>query len=185
MITHQEGWKARSIPTERLTVRAFRPEDAGDLYAYLSRPEVYHFEPGEPLDWQQAQTRALEMSTAPDFWAVELRAAGRVIGQVYFSQTEPQHLMTWELGYILSPDYQRQGYASEAAAALVQVGLAAAGIHRVVAHCNPENLASWKLLEKIGFRREGLLKRNVYFRKNAKGEPIWTDTFVYARLAED
>jgi RimJ/RimL family protein N-acetyltransferase len=188
MSTHsdiQEQWRARSIATEHLNVRAFRPEDGDDLYAYLSRPEVYRFEPGEPLDHQQAGKRAQDFSNSPDFWAVELRAEGKVIGQVYFSQVEPQHQMTWELGYILSPDYQRQGYASEAAAALVQAGFAAAGIHRVVAHCNPENLASWKLLEKIGFRREGLMQKNNYFRKNTDGEPIWTDTYIYARLAED
>jgi RimJ/RimL family protein N-acetyltransferase len=188
MTTHPDSiacWQARSLPTERLTVRAFQPQDAADLFTYLSRPEVYRFEPGEPLDWEGAQNRALEFSTSPEFWAVELQAERKVIGQVYFSQTEPQHTMTWELGYILSPDYQRQGYASEAAAALVQAGFAAAGIHRVVSHCNPENAASWRLLEKIGFRREGLLKKNIYFRKNAAGEPIWTDTYIYARLAEE
>lgn len=181
----QAHWQAHSIPTPRLMLRAFRPEDAGDLYAYLSRPDVYRFEPGEPFDFTQAVQRAQEFSTSPDFWAVELQVEEKVIGQIYFSRIEPQHLLTWELGYILSPDYQRQGYASEATAALVQAGFAAAGIHRVVAHCNPENVASWKLLERIGFRREGVLKKNIYFRRNANDEPIWMDSFAYARLAED
>ena len=188
MSTHlhiQEQWQRRSIVTRRLILRTFRPEDGDDLYAYLSRPEVYRFEPGEPLSHQQAQERTLEFSSSLDFWAVELRSEGKVIGQVYFSQVEPLYLRAWELGYILNPAYQRQGYASEAVAALVQHGFAAAGIHRITAYCNPDNMASWKLLEKTGFRREGLLKKNVFFRKDEHGVPLWTDTYIYARLAED
>ena len=57
-------------------------------------------------------------------------------------------------------------------------------MHRVVAHCNPQNTASWKLLEKIGLQREGLLRQNVFFRRDVSGEPLWTDTCVYARLRE-
>ena len=182
---NQTAWRERRVVTPRLVVRAFQPEDAGHLYEYLSNAEIYQFEPGDPVDRQQAVKRAEEMSSSWNFWAVELQAEGKVIGQIYFEHVEPLYLMTWELGYILSPHYQRQGYASEAAAALVGVGFAAAGIHRVVAHCSSENMASWKLLEKIGFRREGLLKKNVFFRRDGKGEPLWMDSFVYARLADD
>lgn len=178
-------WHNRTLFTSRLVVRTFRPEDASDLFAYLSLDEIYRFEPGEPIDLQQAQEQVTQMSTSPDFWAVELQTEQKVIGQIYFKQIDPPHLMTWELGYILSPHYQRQGYASEAIVALLQTGFAAAGIHRVVAHCNPENIASWKLLEKVGFRREGLLKKEIFFRRDTNGEPLWSDTFVYAMLAKE
>ena len=93
--------------------------------------------------------------------------------------------MTCELGYILNPGYQGQGYGSEAAGALVQRALTDGGMHRVVAHCNPENTASWKLLEKIGFQREGSLRQNVFFRRNEAGEPLWTDTYTYAKLGRE
>lgn len=171
--------------TPRLTIRRFRPEDAADLYAYLADPQTYRFEPGEPIDREQAGARAADMAGSPDFWAVELRSAGKVIGQIYLSQIDPAEYLTCELGYILSPAYQRQGYGSEAAAALVTQALTAGGMHRVIAQCNPQNTASWKLLEKIGFRREGLLRQNIFFRRDAAGEPLWTDTYVYARLAMD
>jgi len=184
-LTPTTCWRNRLIATPRLIVRAFRPEDTGDLHEYLSRDDTYRFEPGEPIDREQAQNRAVEMSALPGFWAVELQVEHKVIGQVYFEQIEPNHLMTWELGYILNPGYQRQGYASEAAFALLQTGFAAAKIHRVTAHCNPKNIASWKLLEKIGFRREGLLKKEVFFRRGTNGEPLWTDTFVYAILEKE
>ena len=67
----------------------------------------------------------------------------------------------------------------EAISALLRNGFASAGIlHRVVAHCNPENPASWRLLGKMEFRREGLLKKEALFRKDADGRPLWTDTLV-------
>jgi hypothetical protein len=58
-------------------------------------------------------------------------------------------------------------------------------IHRVFAHCNPVNLASWKLLERVGLRREGLLRKNVFFRRGPNGEELWTDTYEYAILKEE
>ena len=173
------------LTTSRLTIRRFRPADADDLHEYLSDPQVYRFEPGEPLDRELASQRAADMAASPDFWAVELRGAGKVIGQLYLKQIEPAEYLTYELGYILHPSYQRQGYGSKAAAALVRQALTAGGMHRVVAHCNPNNSASWRLLEKIGFLREGLLKQNIFFRRSPTGEPLWTDTYVYALLAAE
>ena len=172
----------QSIGTARLVLRAFRPEDAGDLYDYLSDGRVYQFEPGDPIDREQAGRMAADLAGSADFWAVTLQAQPKVIGQLFFKQTEPLHLLTWELGYIMSPSFQRQGYGAEAAAALVSHAFQAKPIHRIVANCNPQNIASWKLLERIGFRREALLRQSVFFRLDAAGEPLWTDTFVYARL---
>ena len=174
-----------TITTTRLLLRAFASTDADDLHAYLSEPSIYQFESGEPIDLHQARKMARDLAASPDFWAVEHQATHRVIGQIYFKHIEPQHLQTWELGYILNPRYHRQGYMSEAVAALVRHGFANSAIHRMVAHCNPENTASWKLLEKIGFRREGLLRQSFFIRKDALGEPIWTDTYVYALLASE
>ena len=108
-----------------------------------------------------------------------------MIGQLSFAQISSLEKNTWELGYILSPFYQRQGYTSEAAAALLDFGFREWKIHRVVAHCNPENVPSWKLLERAGFRREGLLKKEVFFHRDADGQPLWTDTLVYALLEEE
>lgn len=174
-----------SLNTPRLLLRRLRLDDAADLYEYLSDPQTYRFEPGEPLERAQADERAADLAASPHFWAVVLRSTGKMIGQLYLAQITPLEHLTCELGYILSPAYQRQGYGAEAAGALVRQALTADGMHRVVAHCNPENTASWKLLERIGFRREGLHRQDIFFRRNAAGEPLWTDTYVYALLAAE
>ncbi len=172
------------INTERLTIRAFSIKDAQDLYEYLSDPQIYQYEPGEPINLEQAQIYARDMANNQDFWAIVLRSEDKVIGQLYFSQQEPMHLMTWEMGYIMNMKYQLQGYGSEAASALVQYGFKQLSMHRVVAHCNPKNVASWKLMEKIGLRREGLLRKNIYFRKDEAGNLLWWDSYAYARLED-
>ena len=51
--------------------------------------------------------------------------------------------------------------------------------------CNPENESSWKLMERVGMRREGHLKKNVFFFKDENGEPIWQDTYEYGLLREE
>ena len=51
--------------------------------------------------------------------------------------------------------------------------------------CNPLNKPSWKLLERLGFRREGHLIKNIYFKKDSLGDPIWSDTYEYGILAEE
>lgn len=173
------------LTTPRLTIRQFRPSDAGDLYEYLSDPEIYFFEPGEPLDRQQTGDRAAQMAASADFRAIELRSTPKVIGQLYFKRLDPPHLLTCELGYVVNPAYQRQGYGSEAASAVVLDALTSHGMHRIVAHCDPRNPASWRLLEKLGFRREGLLRQDVFFRRTPEGRPIWLDTCVYGLLASD
>jgi len=175
----------QSIHTDHLIVRRFRTADADDLYEYLSDPQTYVYEPGEPISKELAGATAAEMAASPDFWAIEIAATGKQIGQIYLKQVEPLELLTCELGYILNPHFQRMGYASEAAAALVEHAFTVRGMHRICAHGNPDNVASWRLLERIGFRREGLLRQNIFFRCSAAGEPLWIDTFVYAKLADE
>ncbi len=54
-----------------------------------------------------------------------------------------------------------------------------------MAQCNPANTASWRLLERIGFVREGHLRRNIFFRRDVEGRPIWQDTFEYGRINDE
>ena len=87
----------------------------------------------------------------------------------------------WEV--LVNKNFQRKGYASEAIQAVLEQGFSN-GVHRVYAECDPRNECSWKLLEKLDFAREALLRQNVYFAKDEQENPIWQDTYVYARLNE-
>ena len=173
------------INTSRLLIRRFQERDYRSLFEYLSNPIIYRFEPGEPISLEEAKELALKRARGSDFWAVILKRTQELVGHLFFKQTEPEAFFTWELGYIFNPRFHNQGYATEAAQALVHSGFQYFGVHRVVAHCNPENVASWRVLEKIGMRREGLFRKNVFFRKDVDGSPLWVDSFEYAILKED
>lgn len=172
------------IHTSRLFIRPFQPEDAPAAFEYLSNPAIYRFEPGGPLSLEVTTQLIIERSKGTDFLAVFLQT-GKLVGHLYFTPKEPKERLTWELGYIFNPAYHNQGYATESAAALIRYGFEHFGIHRIVAYCNPENFASWRVMEKIGMTREGHLRKNVFFHRNAQGEPLWNDTFEYAILKED
>lgn len=173
------------ITTSRLLIRQFQEQDYPSLFEYLSNPSIYRFEPGEPISLEKAKELALERAQGNDFWAVIRKDDQKLVGHLYFSQIEPKDYQTWELGYIFNPAFHNQGYATESASGLVHYGFTHLGIHRVIAHCNTENVASWKVLEKIGMRREGCFRKNVFFRTTEDGSPLWVDSFEYAILKED
>lgn len=173
------------IVTDRLLVRRFTADDAVGLHAYLSDPAVYAFEPGEPIDLERARAFARDRAAGDDFWALEARADGALVGHLYLGPVEPIAWRTWELGFIVHPAHQRRGYASEGATALLRHAFAAWNAHRVVAHCDPRNAASWRTLARVGLRREGLLRRNACFRRGPDGREVWSDSYVYAVLAEE
>jgi ribosomal-protein-alanine N-acetyltransferase len=173
------------IETKRLIVRRFTPSDAEDLHAYLSDPVTYRFEPGKPLSLAETRDLAAERAKGNDFWAVVLKSENTLIGHLYFKQMEPGDQLTWELGYIFNPRYQKRGYASESAAALIQYAFAHCNIHRIMARCDPANPSSWKLLERIGFTREGHYRKAGCIHKDEKGDPIWNDVYEYSMLEDD
>lgn len=168
------------LRTERLLLRCFRAEDENDLYAYLSDPEVVQYEPYRPFDRDACQREIQSRASNPSFVAVELN--GRVIGNLYYGW-EDEH--TCEVGWVFAKAFWGHGYASEAARALIGYLFRREGAHRVIAMCDPQNAASWKLCERLNMRREAFFKQNVYFFCDDNGQPLWKDTYVYAILADE
>lgn len=166
------------LKTGRLILRPFRESDEEDLFAYLSDPEVVKFEPYAPMTREQVRENLAWRMSTEEMIAVELRETGKLIGNVYLGRREFDSL---ELGYVFHAGFWGKGYARESCEALTERAFRQ-GIHRIYAECDPENENSWHLLEKLGFRREGHLRKNVYFRKDAQGKPIWKDTYVYGKV---
>ena len=87
---------------------------------------------------------------------------------------------TYELGWVFHRAYHGHGYATEAAEALLRYSFEALPLHRVIATCQPQNVASWRVAEKLGLRREG------HFRQCLRRlENQWWDEYFYALLAEE
>ncbi len=88
-----------------------------------------------------------------------------------------------EVGFIVNKRYQQKGYAAEAPTAVI-VQAFREGAHRIYAECDPR-VPSWKLLEKVGLRREAYFRQNIWIYKGENGDPIWKDTLVYAILENE
>jgi RimJ/RimL family protein N-acetyltransferase len=174
------------IETERLLLRAFREDDFDAVFAMQSRPDVARFlyweartadEVRDGLARKIAGT-AIRAEGDTLFVAAALRTTGEVVGDVVLQWTSAAH-STGEIGFIVHPDHQGHGYATEAARPLVGLAFEALGLHRVVGRVEPRNVASSRVLEKLGMRREAHLVENEWI----KGE--WQSELVYAMLARE
>jgi len=172
------------LSTERLMIRRFAEGDWKRLHDYLSLEEVVRFEPYEVFDEERSIAEAARRAAGPAFWAVCLKVGDRLIGNLYFSP-ENETYRTWELGYVFHPDFQGRGYAAEACRELVRYGFGEQNVRRGVAFCDPLNVKSWRLLERLGFRREGHMLQEAFFRRDADGNPLWHDAYAYAMLKSE
>lgn len=171
-----------NITLERLIIRKFKEEDCQDLFEYLSDKEVIKYEPHDVFTENQAKMEATRRADDKSFYAVCLKENDKLIGNLYFSQGD---FDTWELGYVFNKQYQGYGYATESARGLIDYAFTELGARRIIAMCNPENEKSWKLLERLGMRREGTLLQNIYFKTDTEGNPIWLNTYEYAILSNE
>jgi RimJ/RimL family protein N-acetyltransferase len=107
-----------------------------------------------------------------------LKDVGILIGDFTLAWRSREHQLG-EIGFELHPDHQGKGYATEATAVLLRLGFEELGLHRIIGRCDGRNLASARLMERLGMRREAHLRENELI----KGE--WTDELVYAMLASE
>jgi [ribosomal protein S5]-alanine N-acetyltransferase len=174
-----------NIGTARLLLRAFRTADADDVQRLagqrsmadttLNIPHPYDDGLAEKWisnhrDWFERRQQAVFAITLPGppetlVGAVELRV-----------NRDDQR---GELGYWIGMPYQRQGYASEAAQALLQFGFESWALHRITAHCFSRNLASERVLQKIGMAHEGRLRQHV------RKWDVFEDIELYGILADE
>jgi len=158
----------RELTTERLLLRAFAPDDVEAVHAYAGDPEVCRYTdwgPNTP-DQSAAFVDELQAASAAEqadslTWAVT--AAGNVVGACSVTVTSRQH-RRGVMGYVLAHTHWGQGYATEAAAAVLRFAREELGLQRVEATCRPDNVASQRVLRKIGMQREGLLRSHMLIR---------------------
>jgi RimJ/RimL family protein N-acetyltransferase len=101
-----------------------------------------------------------------------------LVGDVVLFWTSAEH-RSGEIGYVLNPEHQGRGYATEAAQALLALAFDGLGLHRVMARLDERNGASAAVLRRLGMRQEARLVENEWF----KGE--WTNELDFAILARE
>jgi len=156
----------REIETERLLLRQFTMDDLDDLYFIYSHPDLSKYLSNEqPL--RLDQTRAAINSIIESWqqhkfgvWAVVYKKHRKLIGHcgLKFLENTPEV----QIGYLLLKDYWRRGLGTEAAAAVLKYGFDVVKLERIVAIAKPENIASRRVMEKVGMKYE----KDAYFYEN-------------------
>ena len=152
------------LETERLTLRRFQPGDAADCFAFMSNAEDCYMDCCKPfteMDEEYEQRMELFRDRETQYMIV-LREENKVIGTVNVFADDSRAVDAREIGYSISSAYQRKGYAYEALTALIDLLQNELKLELIVAGVLEENLASIKLLEKLGFRKEGLRRKAVW-----------------------
>ena len=171
------------IRTKRLVLREFRADDYDGIHAYASDVETVRFMDWGPNTPEVSRERLDLMMREQSVWpraevnlAVEIVDQSQLIGAARLSLDGNGGA---DLGYSYGSPYWRKGYGYEAALALTSAAFEVLDLHRIWATCDARNDGSIAILEKLGMRREGTL------RKNLKARDGWRDTHIYAFLREE
>ncbi len=182
-----------TLTTKRLTLREIEEDDWKSMLHYWSDPEVGRYMPRGALDEkgvkglvQRAKSGQRSQPRRYFRLAVTLRGEHNIIGDCVCRLNDPDNLEDLSrimgqayIGYYLDREFWSRGYATEVASALLANGFGSLGLNRMWAWCHTENLASVRVLEKVGMKREA------HFRKSVLVQGEWRDCFVYGLLKDD
>ena len=143
------------METERTRIRELSMEDMEILFhLYEGEGITDYIEPlfprEEEIQYQRDYIEKVYGFYEYGMWLVEERATGEIIGRAGLESRDPEHPEDVELGYVIRRDRQRQGYATEVCAAIMEYAREQLGSASVSARVNPENLPSVKVVERLG-----------------------------------
>jgi ribosomal-protein-alanine N-acetyltransferase len=172
------------LETERLVLRELTEYDAKVIFSILSNTKVTRYYGKETFkDIEEAkefihyfkqkfyEKRGLR-------WGIEIKETKQLIGTIGLDAWLPKQRRA-EIGYEIHPEYWKKGYATESALKIISFGFNSLELIRIGAVVFPENESSLKLLQKIGFQKEGILRDYIY------QDGISNDTYVYSIIIKD
>lgn len=172
------------LKTERLTLREIEEKDLEQVYGIFSSAEVAEFSSHYPTEskeqvfkaihrWKSEYTEKYQLR-----WGIARREDDILIGTCCLGDFD-ENAKRSEIGYHLAFDQWNKGYMTEALKAMISFGFEDSEINRIEAFVTPGNEASTKVLEKLGFIREGLLRERDYFKEK------YQDGIVFGMLRKD
>jgi RimJ/RimL family protein N-acetyltransferase len=182
--TQPDNADGPEIQTERLILRRFVASDAEVVERLLNDREIasntrsidYPYPPGAAIIWIELHQAKWDSGKSTVF-AIRSRETDQLLGGIGLEIEKSDHRA--ELGYWIGREFWNQGYCSEAAKAILEYGFDELGLHRIHSHYLTRNPASGRVMEKIGMKREGLL------RGHARKWGVFEDVILYGILASD
>lgn len=173
------------LETSRLLLRPFKETDLPHMQRYAVRREFYEFLPipeQTPETVAQFLQHCLEQQSEPGnsryIFAIEPKDNETIAGSIRI-EIRDEGNKQGDVGYGLDRDHQGKGYMTEALAAILAFGFNDLALRRIWATADTQNERSWRLLERIGMVREGLMRQDTLIRGQ------WRDSYLYAILATE
>jgi ribosomal-protein-alanine N-acetyltransferase len=173
----------------RIYLRQWQPQDAVALLAYRleNRSFLQPFEPAQHNDQFTSQFAEQKIEQWIDesvsdigyAFGIFLKESDLLVGTIHLNRVIRGPLFNCLVGYSMAQRFNGQGLMTEAVGISLTIAFGPLGLHRVEAGVMPRNIGSMRILEKNGFRQEGLFRK--YLRINGE----WEDHAVFAILAED
>lgn len=171
------------LSNDRLILREVKEEDWENFYAYASLSKVTKYQPWEPKTKEDAVNHVKELLQEAAKIPRTHYALAIVLEDVMIGTGELENMdgenKSAELSYTIHPEYWGQNIATETSEILIKFGFEALGLHRIYATCDPNNIASEKVLEKVGMIKEGRL------RENYQLEDGWRDSYLYSIIKHE
>jgi RimJ/RimL family protein N-acetyltransferase len=178
------------LETQRLILRELRQSDADRICHYANDEAVNRYLAFDDLGSEEGARKYVKkaMASAATDIGVERRLSYKLaillkpdndfIGSCWLDITDTTHSRA-SIGYFIDNLHWGRGYATEAVEALLNYGFATLKLHRIEATCDADHLATRRVLEKAGLKREARLRQNRP-RQNLQSQPIWSDSCLYA-----
>ncbi len=149
------------LETDRLVIRRLEADDINDEFELRSQKDTClnnGYEPFEELNDEFGEffNTLLEEQTR---YAIELKDNNKMIGSIHLERKDDRAVVYYDMGYSISEDYRRKGYAYEATTALMQYCFGELDIPLMTASTSYWNDKSMKLLDKLGFESEGVVHK--------------------------
>ncbi len=171
------------IETERLILRALVAEDAGDLFSIFSDNEVMKYWNTEPwVSVDEAKTFITDSARSMDsntevILGIYLKSTRQLLGKIMLFSFAKESRRA-EIGFGVSRDFWGKGIVLEAGSALIEHAFHTLKLRRIEAEIDPDNIASGKTLERLGFVKEG------YLRQRWEVNGVVSDSAIYGLLAK-
>src|SRR5690625_2632729 len=170
---------------ERVNLREMEEKDWVDVHKYASQEKVCQYQPWGPNSEQETEDfvkqvifDAKKENRSRFVFAIILKENGKMIGAGEINIRDYTNRVG-EIAYIINPEYWGLGYATEVAKVLIPFGFNQLNLHRIFATCDPRNIGSSRVLEKVGMIKEGRIREDLLIKNG------WRDSLMYSILEQE
>lgn len=169
----------------RIALCEIKKKDWMEIHKYASQEKSCLYQAWGPNSVEntivfvnQILKDAVKEPRARFVYATTLKNSGKMIGSCEINIRDTTNKIG-EISYIINPEYWGKGYATESATQLLNFGFQILKLHRIYATCDPRNIGSSRVLQKIGMVQEGKMRENLLLRDG------WRDSLLYGILFQD